>query len=438
MRLELTDKNYCATVVCIDKLFTLEWCTNLVGFNVFGFTAIVSNDTKVWDIGVVFTAETQLSEAFCKQNNLFREPTFNEDQSKKGYIEANRRVRAVKLRWNKSSALFMPMESLNYLNLRGTDALFGVGESFNEIDGIEICKKYFVPTKQSAYANKTKGANKKFIRIDNVTFPEHRDTENYFRNKDKYMSWDYVTVSQKLHGSSGRFWYVKARKPLRWYEKLLKKIWVNISDTSYDRIYGSRKVIKNWNITEGENTGYYASNIRKVVLDRYKDRLPKDRIFYWEIIWRTETGSPIQKDYTYNLKQGECELYVYRIAIVNEDGVSVDLAMKQARSYCMLHDIPFVPILWMGNHSEFVVEDWLDKNYYPSYVEAVPLCKESVCDEGVCIRRDGRENYVTKAKSPLFLEKETKDLDAWIVDTESLESNIDENENNIATQGTTS
>ena len=430
MKLELLEPNYCATVVQIDRLFPLENCDNLVGFNVFWFTAIVSKDTKEWDVGIVFTAETRLSEEFCKQNNLYREPTFNADQTKKGYIEANRRVRAVKLRGNKSSALFMPLVSIDNIGWCAS-AKLEIWNSFNSIDGVEICKKYFVPTRQSAYANKVKGKEKKFIRIDNKTFPEHLDTENYRKNKDKYQDYSLVNVTQKLHGSSGRFWLVKVRKKLKWYEKLLKKLWVRIDETEYDYIYWSRKVIKNWNIIEWENTGFYASNIWKVVLERYKTALPKDYILYGEIIWWTEWGWPIQKDYTYDLSQGECELYIYRIAIVNEDGVSVDLTMSQIRKFCMMGGLKHVPILRVGYHKDFVAEERIDKTFHPNYDEAVPLCKTSPCDEWVCIREEWLQPYVTKAKSPMFLEKETKDLDEGVIDTESLESNSNENENNI-------
>jgi hypothetical protein len=35
MKLTVTDANYCATVVKIDKLFALENCDNLMGFSVF-------------------------------------------------------------------------------------------------------------------------------------------------------------------------------------------------------------------------------------------------------------------------------------------------------------------------------------------------------------------------------------------------------------------
>jgi len=231
MKLTTTDANYCATVVKIDKLFPLENCDNLMGFSVFGYTAIVSKDTKPWTIGVVFTAETQLSDEYCKANNMYREPTLNKDVTQKWYIENNRRVRAMKLRWNVSSALFMPIQSLiNVWAISSEDVLF-VGDTFNEIDGKYICFKYIVPTKQFSQGNHTKGKTKQFVKIDNKTFPEHRDTENYFRNCSKYIPWDTITVSQKLHWSNGRFGYVKCKKKLNRIHRIAKAIGISVDPT---------------------------------------------------------------------------------------------------------------------------------------------------------------------------------------------------------------
>ena len=66
---------------------------------------------KVGDLVLVFTAETQLSDEYTKANNLYRDTTLNADPEKKGYIEANRRVRAIKFRGHRSDALVMPVET---------------------------------------------------------------------------------------------------------------------------------------------------------------------------------------------------------------------------------------------------------------------------------------------------------------------------------------
>lgn len=115
MKLTVNNQNYSAAIVKTETIIQLEWCDNIVGVPFFWYQAIVSKDVSIWDIGIVFTAETQLSEQYCFENNFYRDPELNKDKSKKWYMEINRRVRAMKFRWHKSSALFMPLESLNYI-----------------------------------------------------------------------------------------------------------------------------------------------------------------------------------------------------------------------------------------------------------------------------------------------------------------------------------
>jgi len=425
MKLHLENENYCCTLVKIETIIPLENCDNVVSTPFFWYTAIVGKDTKVWDVGILFTAEVQLSEAYCKENNLFREPTFNANPEMKGYIENNRRVKAMKFRGNKSSALFMPLESLEYL-WDTSFLLWSDQVSFNSIDWVEICKKYEIPVRNSWHWNKTRGKTKVFKRIDNKTFPEHYDTTNYFRNSHMYQSVDFITISQKLHWSSGRFWYVKTRKELNRYEKLLKRI-MNISDMEYNYIYWSRKVIKNGNAEKEKVQWFYKSDIWKTMMERYKAHMPKDYIFYGEVIWWAGEA-PIQKWYTYDLAKWECELYIYRIAIVNDDWLITDLPMQYIKSFCIMNWFKFVPILWMWYHKDFDVHGRLDVAYYPKYVESVPLCKESPCDEWIVVRKEWLEPYTTKAKSSDFLEYESSRLNKWVADMESLESNQNENE----------
>lgn len=415
MKLELLDPNYCATVVQVKSLVELENCDNLLGFPVFGYTAIVSKDTKIGDWGIVFTAETQLSEAFCFENNLYRDTLLNKDQSKKWYMENNRRVKAMKFRWNKSSALFMPLESLY---MKEPEEVLFEWDSFNSIYGVEVCRKYVIISEELKRQNKLRGKTKVFSKIDNKTFPEHLDTENYFRNKQNYKDNDRVTITQKLHGSSGRFWYVKVRKQLSFIERLLQKLWVKIENTKYDYVYGSRRVIKN-----GIVVGFYKDDIRKEISERYQLNMPKDIVFYGEIIGYAGQ-SQIQKDYTYNQKEGECDLYVYRMTFVNEDGIQIDFDYHTMEEMCTNLGIKVVPLLREWLHENIDIDRFLNVKYFDTlYSNAVPLYDKSICDEGVVVRRDGVCPYITKAKSPDFLEKESKDLDGWIIDTETQESN---------------
>jgi hypothetical protein len=101
----------------------------------------------------------------------------------------------------------------------------------------------------------------------------------------------------------------------------------------------------------------------------------------------------------------------------------VDLAWQQVKEFCTDLGLKHVPELWCGLAGSFtgeeLVEDFLDKTFSINYPQAVPLAKESPCDEGICIRVDGLAPYILKAKSPKFFEHETKMLDAEVFDLEA-------------------
>lgn len=424
MKLEVKNKNYCATIVKVHNLLELENCDNVIGFPIFGYQAIVGKDTKIGQLGILFTAETQLSGDFCRENNLFRKKELNKTPEKVGYFDENRRVKALKFRGHKSSALFIPINSLSYLNININK--LKEGDSFDTINGIEICRKYVVKEKNIGRQNKVKGQSKVFERVEAKLFPEHLDSENFFRNTSKYKENDYIYVTQKLHGTSGRFGNILVKKELKWWERLFKKIGINIIDVEYDFIAGSRRVIKNPK-TENNYNHYYNSDIWNQWLERIKHLIPKDYIFYGEIIGWTEQNSPIQKNYTYNIEFGKSELYIYRICKINQDGLSCDLSWVQVKEMCKNLGLKYCPDIWEGYYNQFEKEEFLDnvldkKFYELGYIECIQCDKTSPVDEGVCIRIEGIQPYITKAKSSIFLEHETKQLDKGEIDLETLQT----------------
>ena len=424
MKLDVKNKNYCATIIKVHNLLELENCNNVVGFPIFGYQAIVGKDTKIGQLGILFTAETQLSEDFCRENNLFRKKELNKTPEKVGYFDENRRVKALKFRGHKSSALFIPVNSLSYLNIDTNE--LKEGDSFDTINGIEICKKYVVKEKNLGGQNKVKGQSKVFKRVEAKLFPEHLDSENFFRNTSKYKENDYIYITQKLHGTSGRFGNILVKKELKWWERLFKKIGVNIVDTEYDFIAGSRRVIKDPK-TENSYNHYYNSDIWNQWLERIKHLIPKDYIFYGEIIGWTEQNNPIQKNYTYNIEFGKSELYIYRVCKINQDGLSCDLSWTQVKEMCKNLGLKYCPDIWEGYYNQFEEEKFLDsildkKFYELGYIQCIQCDKTSPVDEGVCIRIEGIQPYITKAKSSIFLEHETKQLDKGEIDLETLQT----------------
>lgn len=151
--------------------------------------------------------------------------------------------------------------------------------------------------------------------------------------------------------------------------------------------------------------------------------IPDGFVVYGELIGWTPDRQPIQKGYTYGIPEGFANLYVYRVAQVNPQGLVTDLPWDQVKKFCRDRGLDHVPELWRGPHSEFDVDEWMDKRYDRIHIDAVPLGDAKV-DEGVCIRVDTDEllPFILKAKSPGFLRHESKILDQGEADLESAES----------------
>ena len=400
--------NYAATIVKINALNPLENSDNLLGAPLLGMQAVVTKDTEVGTVGVLFVAETQLSEEYASKNNLFRHAELNEDSEKTGFIEDNRRVRAIKLRGNRSDALFMPLSSLAYTGVDLSE--LKVGDAFDKLNGHDISKKY---ERKRKVSREEKNKHKVFRRVDEKFLPEHYDSDQYYRVLDTFKPWTQIIVTQKLHGTSIRIANTIVKRKLKLREKLAKKLGVRVAETEFDHVYGSRKVIKDPN--NPLQNHFYGSDIWEDAGKRLDDLIPENFIVYAELVGWTPDGAPIQKNYTYKTPHSTNEIYVYRVAQVSNQGILTDLSWDQVKEFCRDRSLKTVPELWRGKHEDFDPADWLDTNYHDTlhggYAQAVPLDKDSPCDEGVCIRIDGLAPYIVKLKSPKFYEHETKMLD---------------------------
>lgn len=409
--------NYSAQVVRVRKLNPLVGCDNIIGAPLLGYQAIVSVDTQVGDLGVLFTAETQLSHDYVTTNNLYRHPELNADPTEKGYLDDNRRVRALKLRGHRSDALFMPLSSLAYLGI-DTTAL-SEGDIFDEINGQEVCRKYLSPRQRSrSTLGVGQGRRRYEPRVDEVYFPRHFDTANYFRCAEAVFLSDYVIATQKLHGTSIRIGHTLVQRKLNWREKVARWFGVGVQDQMYAYVYGSRNVTKDPSNPDLPKDAY-SSDLYALVGSRLEGLLPKGWVVYGEVIgWVPGTAEPIQTGYTYDLPQGVAELYVYRVAVVGPDGRSVDLSWPAVEAFCGSIGAKTVPKLADGMLvTPDVVATALDVRLADTCPGAVPTAPGQV-DEGVCLRIEGLTPLILKAKSPAFLRHETKMLDKNTPDME--------------------
>lgn len=413
------NSNYAAVIVEVGTLIELEGLDNLVGVPALGHQALTTRGIQPGDLRVVFTAETQLSEDYCAINSLYRDETLNKDPAEKGYLEKNRRVRALKLRGHVSNALLMPVSSLEFTGV-GIGQLTA-GDTFDTLKGHDICCKYEIPVKPQHYHGKSKVA-KAFRRVDHKLFPEHLETDQYWRNKHLLKPDREAVITQKLHGTSWRGGHVPVRRELKFWQRPFKR-W--IPEYEYDVVFGSRKVIKDPNNPRQQH--FYINDIWTEYGKKVTDLIPEGYLVYGELIGYTPDGGQIQKNYTYHLRQGEADLYVYRVAFINSAGVLADLSWDGVKDFCRARGLKWVPELARVRPiATFDIDDYLDTYLDKRLADfggwnepALIVSSHKTVDEGVCIRQEGLVPLILKAKSPVFLEHETKLLDKGEVDMES-------------------
>lgn len=421
--------NYAPLVIRVpEELPKLPNSDRLYGISAGGFLAVVDESWKerAGQLAVVFPAEAQISEGLASFANLYRHAELNRDPEQVGYLEDNRRVRALKLRGNVSKGLILPI--LDVAEYVGWPEPLHEGDSFDTLNGIELSRKYVVPTKGANLTHAQQKLKKAFKRVDEKVFPMHIETEQYLRNEGHVGDSDIIVITQKLHGTSVRFGNVPVKVQHKWYERLAAKLGVRLPEYEYALIGGSRKVIKDPG-SETQNH-FYAQDVWSEAALEYGQNVPKGYIVYGELVGFTPDGAPLQKGYTYEANDFDfgMDLYVYRVATVNEDGVLNDLSWDQVKRFCLDQGLNWTPELWRGPKAALVLEKFAEKAFrkeddnaraqlgHTAYIERpVGLSAGGTGkDEGIVLRVDGAGEvpYLLKYKNDSFYLHETEELDS--------------------------
>lgn len=427
--------NYAAIVVEIKTLIPLENCDNVQAAIIMGNQVIVTKDVKIGDIGLYFPLECQLSKEYLSNNDLYRKPELNVDNTKKGYFEENGRIRCVKFRGHKSEGLFMPLNSLSFASDCNGECPI-LGECFDEFNGFPICSKYVVKqnrTPGQPGSKKSKSTKKYESKLIENQFRFHQDTSMLYKNLHRIEPNNLIQISYKLHGTSGISSYILCKKKLTWKDKLARFFGAKIVEQDYDYIYSSRKVIKNEELNP-DSQHYYNEDIWGIAHNEVKDFLSKGMTFYYEIVGYLPNGGAIQKDYDYGCESTKHKVYIYRITSTNVDGKVIEFSAQQVQDFCKKNGLNAVPELYYGyagelfsfqNLEDSSIEGW--RNEFLAFIKfqynekLCFMCENSVPEEGIVIRIEGLECEAYKAKSNAFYERETKMLDKGEVDIESQE-----------------
>jgi hypothetical protein len=440
VKIEIKDSaNYAATVVRVPELFKLPNSDRLYGAGIFGNTVVVDSSwmTREGELAVFFPAEAQLSPEFTRHANLYRHNEQNANPEQAGYLEDNRRIRALKLRGNISAGLLLPVSEVE--SFVGTKQPFlAEGDVFDTIDGAEICRKYRIKEPNPPRTREGKKLAKAFKRVDAALFPVHVETDQYLRNEHLISDDDVLIVTQKLHGTSWRGTRTLVKRKPTWRDWVATKVLrVPVQERYFDLLAGSRQVIKD--PKSHTQNHFYAYDLWTEKLQQVGDVIPENVIVYGEIVGYTSNGAEIQKGHTYGEVEGDNTLYVYRVSVITDSGDLWDLSWDQVRHFCMSRGLKHVPELWRGFKKDFNLDAFVEKDFakeyslqrlvgtgVPPYPDLpAPLSKGGTgADEGIAIRveRGGQIPLLFKYKNPSHYLYETALLDSGEVDLESEES----------------
>jgi len=380
---------------------------------VLGNQVVVGLDTQDGDMGAFFPTDGQLSESFAKEHDLvgYTDPATGKRAG--GYFAANRRVRSQKFRGSKSDGYWVPVSYFAFTGVKVTS--LREGDQFDELNGVPLCQKYVTPATSRAMQGKAKQS-----RGETTMFRKHFETEQFRFYADQIPAGAYISISEKIHGTSARLGHIidntklkGIRNTLNW---LLGKVGFKRVD-NWKYLHGSRNVILDGLLTDA----YYKDDtFRRKAVGNLEGNLYKGEVVYGEIVGYVSSSVPIMasqdttslKDkaiekkygpkmtYSYGMADGECAFYVYRIAMVNEDGKAVDLSWNQVKARCAELGIKHVPELADFIYYGDVVNL---RETVERFVEGDSILDSRHIREGVCIRVEHPKMHNTfKHKSFAF------------------------------------
>ena len=236
----------------------------------------------------------------------------------------------------------MPLSSLNYLGTKVVNSL-SLGDQITVLDGQEICRKYIPRGKKSVVRAQTKREKRKVNEFP--LFEEHRDTEQLDYNIERFKPGDLVTLTLKMHGTSGRTAYLPSAGKNK-IEQFIFKLFPR-----YRYVTGTRRVV----LTQFAEDGFYGDNAFRAKYHRLLEgRLLKGETIYYEIVgWANENTTIMgiadnkkmnDKEFTkkygakttfsYGCEQGQNAMYVYRMTMTNPDGEVIEYPWSLVKHRC--------------------------------------------------------------------------------------------------------
>ena len=422
-----------------DRLQTVS-----IDFN----TVITGLDAKEGDVYVYFPVEGKISKDFLSFTNSFRDSTLNADPYQKGFFEDNCRVKAMKLRGEKSMGYIVPAsivwewagvekvkENLSTFN---EDFAHRIGTEFDMIKGKLLVEKYQVPVKSSR--DSRQGKKPKLSRLVEGQVHLHVDTENLRRNSHKVTPSDLISITYKTHGTSWWVGNVLVKRKLSLLERLSSFFGASISELTYDLVYGSRKVVKNANLDDPKaKDHFFGYDLWEDIKNQIGEHIPKGWTLYGEMLGYDSNGRAIQRGFDYGCTpDGEVKhkLEVYRITNTTPDGLVTELTYPEIKAFCDRVGLTAPHLFFYGEAGDWYkkygitdVDTSVSEHWQLGFIKDLErvynekdcfMCENKVPEEGIVVRvEDLFECKSYKLKSFRFLEFESNELDKGVADVES-------------------
>ena len=444
--------NYLAKIVKIDNFHkhsdpevTKLKCCCIDGFNI--ITGIDSEP----GLYVYFPTACCINPKFLSYANLYRHGELNVDQTKTGMFDDNGRVKAIRLRGELSEGFIIPIVVLENWVMSTVNVELNVEEG-TEFDSIEhdgktfwVNKKYIPKNTRTpgepGSGNSGKGKQPKGLdKIIENQFRFHYDTVLIKKCPHVLHPSDLISITSKVHGTSGISAYVLCKQELNWKQKIAR--WLTGEEfDKYDYLYSSRSVIKNQYYNKSVQGGFYGVDVWKYADDIVRPCLSKGMTAYYEIIGFLPNGGYIQKNYDYGcLPPVGDEAYtygkhfkvqIYRVTITDVSGKVHEFSAREVQLWAQMVGLVPVEQYYYGyakdlypdlDPSEHWNENFLsklanDKNFYMECNS--PTCDNKVPHEGIVIKIENMKSEAFKLKCFKFLDGEGKALDKGEVDIES-------------------
>jgi tRNA-binding EMAP/Myf-like protein len=438
---EKHNPNYLASIVKIESFRPHSNADKLKVTSLFGNNVITGINAEN-GIYCYFPLECAISNEFLSYTNSFRDKDLNRIKEQKGLFEENSRVKAVKLRGEKSEGYIVPVSQLesfakDVLNQKIEITEKYVGSDFDLFFDHSICKKYIpkgMRNSGEAGKKKTKGNVKKYAsRLVENQFNFHQDTSHLKREMHRVSPDDYISVTEKLHGCNFIVSNVLVKRKLSLVDRVSKFFGANVTETEYGMLYSSRAVIKNSVMDDGKvNNNFYDTDVWKIVADKIFPSLAQGISVVGEIVGYTPSGSAIQKNYDYGCSSGDLDFWIFKVTHTSACGKVYVFNHRETVEFCQKFNFKMPQTHYYGKAKDYFPEISVENHWHDNFLQKMievhlekkcTICKNDVWAEGVILRKDSPFEWdAFKLKSFNFLEGESKQLDSGEVDIETAES----------------